>query len=108
MKVFRWVELLAYLAKEILLAALQVAVYAITLGPRITPALVKIPLRVNSQSGIYLLSSMITLTPGSVCIEVEDGKMLVHVIHTTCPETVVVKIQRGFEDRILALLGEAK
>lgn len=105
---FRWIELFAYLAKEILLAAVQVAGYAIYKGPRITPALVKIPLRVTSPRGIYLLSSMISLTPGSVCVEVENGEMLVHMIHKTSPDTVVTKIQNGFEDRIIALLEGAK
>lgn len=108
MNIFRWIEFFGYLAKEILFAAVQVVGYAVFMGPRITPALVKIPIRVTSPRGVYLLSSVITLTPGTVSVDVEDGVLLVHVIHTTSPEDVVTKIQRGFEDRILVLLGEAK
>lgn len=106
MKILRWFELLIYLVKEIFLAAIEVAGYVLFKGPAITPALTIIPLRVKSPRGIFLLSAMITLTPGSVCVEVEDGEMLVHVIHTDSPDEVMKKIQRGFEDRILALLGE--
>jgi multicomponent Na+:H+ antiporter subunit E len=108
MKTLRWIELSAYLTKEILLAAIQVTGYAIFKGPRITPALMRLPLRVNSPKGIYLLSSMINLTPGNLCIEVGEDEMLVHVIHTTCPDKVVEEIQKGFEDRILVLLGGGK
>lgn len=108
MKTIGWLELGIYLAKEILVAAVQVAGYVLRKGSRITPALVRVPLRVDTPGGIYLLSSLITLTPGTVSVEVEGGELLVHVIHTDSPEGVVEKIQSGFEDRVLRLLGGSK
>ncbi|NJL24193.1 MAG: Na+/H+ antiporter subunit E [Calothrix sp. SM1_5_4] len=108
MKVLLWIELLIYLAKEIVVAAIQVAGYALFKGRGVTPALVRFPLRVRTPGGIYLLSSLITLTPGTISVDIENGDLLVHVIHTETPDNVVESIRRGFEDRVLALMGEAR
>ena len=85
---FQRAILLAHFAifylKELLLANIRVA--AIVLSPQleITPAIVAIPLEVKSEMAISLLANLITLTPGSLTLDIsEDCQVLyVHTMHT--------------------------
>ena len=95
--------LILYFLKEVIVANFQIAQLVFWKSENVKPALLKIPLDVKTDRGIFLLSSMITLTPGTLSIEVtEDRKFLyVHVIHTENPQDVVSGIKEGFEKKLL-------
>ncbi|KQN72216.1 Na+/H+ antiporter subunit E [Devosia sp. Leaf64] len=89
---------------ELLMSAIRVA--AIVLRPdvksAIRPAVVAVPLTVTSDAEITLLANMITLTPGTLSIDVaEDRSVLyVHVLSMTSEAAVIADIKTGFEARI--------
>lgn len=94
-----------YFLKEVLLANLQIAKLVLWGAHEIEPALIQVPLDIKTDRGIFLLSSMITLTPGTLSIDVsEDRKYLyVHVTHTTNPAEVVESIKQGFEKKLMEI-----
>jgi len=96
-------SLLIYFLKEVLVANLQIAQLVLWKPSRVQPALIKVPLDVKTDRGIFLLSSMITLTPGTLSLEVSRDRryLYVHVTHTTDPEGVVASIKSGFEKKLL-------
>jgi len=101
----RAVLLFGIFIKEVFLANLQIAQLVLWKPSRVQPALIKIPLDIKSDRGIFILSSMITLTPGTLSLEVSaDHKFLyVHVTHTRNPSGVVASIKNTFEKKLMEL-----
>ena len=60
----------------------NIAVIARVLGPRhaIDPAVVRLRTRARTDLGKALFANSITLTPGTVTIDVEDDNVLVHAL----------------------------
>ena len=98
-----WLALILLFVKELILSALRVAWLAVQ--PRITirPAIVAYPLTVTTDAQITLLANMITLTPGTLSVDVsEDRKWLyVHAIDIESKEALIGDIAAGFETKIL-------
>jgi len=94
-----------YFAWEMLVASLRVA--WLVLSPRVTlrPAVVAIPIDVQSDAGITLLANLITLTPGSLFLDVAADRRViyVHVMHMDDLASYRASIKNGFERRVLEL-----
>jgi multicomponent Na+:H+ antiporter subunit E len=96
---------LLYFAKEVLLSALRISRDVFLPRQRIRPAIVEVPLDVRTDGEITLLAIVITLTPGTLALDVspERRRMLVHAMFGEDPDRVRRDIKRGFERRILEL-----
>ena len=68
----RVVEYAAVVLYDVVVANLEVA--AIILGPlsRLRPAFVRVPLDIRTDFAVIVLASTVTLTPGTVSVEIED------------------------------------
>jgi multicomponent Na+:H+ antiporter subunit E len=99
----RLVGFVAYFVGQLLLANVRVA--RAVLGPlrSLRPAIVAIPLRVDRDAEITLLASLITLTPGTLSLEVSGDRrtLYVHALGVTDPDALRRDIGAGFERRIL-------
>jgi multicomponent Na+:H+ antiporter subunit E len=64
-----------------------------------TPAIVAIPLDIDSDGEITLLANMITLTPGTLSLDVSDDRrfLYVHGMHIKDIEAFKQEIKGGFE-----------
>lgn len=91
--------------RELMASAISVAL--LTLRPsvreRLRPAIIAFPLTVDRDLEITLLANMITLTPGTLSVDVSaDRKWLyVHALDCRDPEALKQSIATGFERRIL-------
>jgi multicomponent Na+:H+ antiporter subunit E len=90
---------------EILLANLRLI--PVVLGPRrlLQPAIVAVPLEVDRDAEILLLANLISLTPGTLSLEIsEDRRMLyVHAVSASDPEALRMAIKQRLERRVLAV-----
>ena len=90
---------------ELLLSAIRVAVLVLSPGlkARLKPAFIAVPLTVTSDAEITLLANLITLTPGTLSVDVsEDRKLLyVHAIDAADRDAVIQGIADGFERKIM-------
>jgi len=81
---------------------------AIVLSPRsaIRPAVIAIPLDVRSDIEITLLANLITLTPGTLYLDVSQDRcvMYVHTMHVDDPDAFRRSIKDGFERRVMEVL----
>ncbi|MDT0677757.1 Na+/H+ antiporter subunit E [Autumnicola musiva] len=95
-----------YFFYELIKANLQVAYEVITPHYRMKPGIVKIPLDVQSNIGITLLANLISLTPGTLSLDVSnDRKVLyVHAMYINDRQEFIDSIKNGFEKRILEIL----
>ncbi|MGD9932111.1 MAG: Na+/H+ antiporter subunit E [Dehalococcoidia bacterium] len=103
--VARVTGLALYFMRELALANLQLAIDVVVPRHMATPAIIAVPLAAETDLEISLLASLLTLTPGSVTIDVSaDRKTLyVHVLYLRRGDVEATRqqIKQGFERRIL-------
>ncbi|MBB6466902.1 multicomponent Na+:H+ antiporter subunit E [Aminobacter lissarensis] len=95
--------LIALFIKELVLSAFKVA--KLVLSPRmdIKPGIFAYPLKVDRDFEITLLANLITLTPGTLSVDVSDDRrtLFVHGMDCSDPDQARRDISQGFERRIL-------
>ena len=89
----------AYFLYELTVSGLQVASDVVTPGHRSRPAIVAVPLDIEEPIQITVLANLISLTPGSLSLDVSpDGKTLyVHEMFADDPDETRKRIKTGFE-----------
>ena len=73
--------------------------------PQLKPAIICIPLKAESDLEIALLVNLITMTPGSLSMDISTDRraVYVHVLDNTEPETVKKSIQEGLQKKVREL-----
>ena len=88
---------------ELALSAIRVA--AVVLSPKmdLKPGIFAYPLTVDRDFEITLLANLITLTPGTLSVDVSDDRKIlyVHCIDVPDVEGAIADIRDGFERKIL-------
>ncbi|SFT96352.1 Na+/H+ antiporter subunit E [Mesorhizobium sp. YR577] len=89
--------------KELILSAWRVARLVVSSRMELQPGIFAYPLKVDRDFEITLLANLITLTPGTLSVDVSDDKRLlyVHAIDCSDPEAAIKDIETGFERKIL-------
>lgn len=104
--------LILFYLKELIAASLRVAYEVLTPKDHMRPAVVAIPLEVETDLEITLLANFITLTPGTLSIDIsKDRKTLyVHEVYVESGDIEKVKkqIKNGFEQKILKITRSPK
>lgn len=76
-------------------------------GHQFRPAVLELPLSLNSNFGITLLANLITLTPGTITLEISDDKKYLYFHTIDVPnqnlDKAKQKIKEGFEKRIMKI-----
>lgn len=105
----RLVTYAAMLLYDIVVANLQVA--ALILGPRsrLAPAYVSVPLELRNDFAVTVLASTVTLTPGTISVDVvRDGSggrvLVVHALRCLDPAELVRSIKDRYERRLMEIL----
>ena len=95
-----------FFLKELAVATARITYDVLTPTPYMNPAVIGVPLDVETDAEIAMLAIVVTLTPGSLALDVSSDRktLYVHAMYMTDPETVRRDIKRGFERRILELL----
>jgi multicomponent Na+:H+ antiporter subunit E len=90
---------------ELSLSATKVALLVIRpdMHRRLTPGIIAFPLRVTRDAEITLLANLITLTPGTLSVDVSEDRqhLFIHVLNMTDRDAVIREIADGFETRVL-------
>ncbi len=109
MKVQQVVRFLFYFLWQLIQSNVRVAFEVLTPGQHMSPAIVAVPLDLRSEIGILLLAHVITLTPGTLSLDVAiDQKFLyVHAMYVNDIEEFRQEIKQGFEKRIRELFNES-
>jgi multicomponent Na+:H+ antiporter subunit E len=105
-KVRQVVGLILFFIWELILANLRVAYDVITPRYRMRPGVIAIPLEAKTDIEITILSNLITLTPGTLSLDVSaDRRVLyIHAMYIDDIDDVRRKIKNGFERRVLEVL----
>ena len=107
LKVRQFLSLALLFLYELGASAVRVAVVVLTpnLKTALRPEVVAFPLTVKSDAEITLLANLITLTPGTLSIDVSEDRsvLYVHVLALSTREALIADIAGGFEAKILEL-----
>lgn len=100
------VAFIFYFLYELVKANLQVAYDVITPSFYMKPGIIRIPLTAKSDLEITLLANLITLTPGTLSLDVSDDKkvLYVHAMYVKDKDEFIASIKNGFERRLLEIL----
>lgn len=95
-----------YFLYELFRANILVAADVVTPKFYMKPGIVEVPLDAKSNLEITLLANLISLTPGTLSLDVShDRKVLyVHAMYIEDKEKFIRSIKNGFEKRLLAIL----
>lgn len=104
-KVFVVIKFALFFGWELIKSNVRVAYEVITPGNHMKPGIVGVPLTVTHDYQIILLANMITLTPGTLSIDVSNDKrtLYIHSMYVEDVEEFRASIKNGFEKRILEL-----
>ena len=102
----RAVSFLAFFVVEVVSSNLRVARDVLSPRPRRRPGVVAVPLDAGSDAEITVLANLITLTPGTLSLDVSPDRRLlyVHTMFLDDPDEFRAELKRSFERRVLELL----
>ncbi|EJT06957.1 Na+/H+ antiporter subunit E [Rhizobium sp. CCGE 510] len=96
-------SLAALFLKELSLSAWRVTLTILSPDMKLKPGIFAFPLTVTSDFEITLLANLITLTPGTLSVDVSSDRrtLYVHALDCSDPETTKRDIANGFERKIM-------
>ncbi len=102
-KIPKILSFILYFIYELILANIKVAYDVLTPKHRMKPAIIAVPLTADKDFEITVLANLITLTPGTLSLDVSSDKkvLYVHSMYITDPEEFRKEIKEGFERKLL-------
>ncbi len=102
----RVLEFILFFIFEIIKANLRLAITVLSPRMKLRPAVVAFPLALKTEAGIILLANLITLTPGTLSLDISGDRrvLFIHTIFLENPEKFILEIRKGFERRVKEIL----
>lgn len=96
----------AFFLWELVRANMKVAHDVLTRRHHMKPGVVAIPLDLETDAEIVLLANLVTLTPGTLSLDVSDDRrfLYMHAMYIDDVDAFRASIKQGFERRVMELL----
>ena len=103
----RGVSLALFFLWELVISSFRVAWDVISPRPYMDPAIIAVPLDLETDAEITLLANLISLTPGTLSLDVSKDKktLFVHGMHVDDPDELRKDIKENFERRVKGFLA---
>ena len=88
-RIIRFIRFLPWLLWQIVLANIDLALRTLHPQMPINPILINIKNNLKTDLGMVILANSITLTPGTVTIDVNENEFLVHVISEKAAQSLI-------------------
>lgn len=99
-----WIRLFAVLVKEIILANFQVAQIVLSKNMPIAPKVYQFTTRLKDERLVVLLSNAITLTPGTMTVDLKESLLTIHALNENYFQALssnpIEKILLGMEAKL--------
>jgi multicomponent Na+:H+ antiporter subunit E len=98
-RVWRIIRLTLFFLWELVVSSVRVAWDIVTPSHYSNPAIVEMPLDVESDIEILLVTTLISLTPGTLSLDVTPDRktLIVHAMFADDPEALVREMKDGME-----------
>ncbi|GAB4360599.1 MAG: Na+/H+ antiporter subunit E [Oricola sp.] len=99
----RVISLMVLFVYELVLSSIRVAMMVLNPKMELKPGIFAYPLKVDRDFEITLLANLITLTPGTLSVDVSDDRrtLYIHTVDCSDPDGLRQDIADGFERKIL-------
>ncbi|MBQ1202728.1 MAG: Na+/H+ antiporter subunit E [Loktanella sp.] len=96
---WRVLRLIVYFLYELVMSSVRVAYDVLTPNDYSTPAILDMPLDVESDFEILLVTNLISLTPGTLSLDVSDDRktLTIHAMYADDPDAVIADLKNGME-----------
>jgi multicomponent Na+:H+ antiporter subunit E len=110
LKVRQIIAFVLFFVWELLLANLRVAHDVLTPRFFMQPRIIALPLDARTDAEITALAYLISLTPGTLALDVSDDKrvLFIHAMYAPDANKLRREIKQGFERRLLEMIRGAK
>lgn len=97
------VVLACLFVKELVISAVKVAITVLSPNMELKPGFFTYELKVDRDFEITLLANLITLTPGTLSVDVSEDRryLFIHALDCSDPDGIREDIANGFERRIM-------
>ncbi len=101
-RVWRVLKLFAFFLYELVVSSIRVAWDVLTPTHRSNPAIIEMPLDVKSDIEILLVTNLISLTPGTLSLDVTPDRktLLVHAMFADDPDALIAELKDGMERKV--------
>ena len=98
-RAYRVVRLVVYFVYELVVSSIQVAWDVLTPTDLSTPKILEMPLDVESDIEILLVTNLISLTPGTLSIDITPDRktLFVHAMFADDPDAQIAALKSGME-----------
>jgi multicomponent Na+:H+ antiporter subunit E len=95
-----------FFAWEVIKSNLRVAYEVVTPGHQMAPGIIAVPLDAKTDAEITMLANLITLTPGTLSLDVSTDRhvLYIHVMYIEDVDQFKRKIKQDLERRLLEVL----
>jgi multicomponent Na+:H+ antiporter subunit E len=99
LRAYRVVRLVLYFLYDLCISSIRVAYDVLTPTDYSNPAILEMPLDVESDIEILLVTNLISLTPGTLSLDVTPDRktLIVHAMFADDPEEVIANLKSGME-----------
>ncbi len=105
-KVNQAIRFILVFLKELLVSSIRVTHDIVTPTSYAKPGIIAVPIDAKTDAEITLLANVITLTPGTLSLDVSDDRkfLYIHAMFIDDPETLRREIKDGLEKRLMELM----
>lgn len=99
----RWIKFIGVLFIEVVKANIQVAKITLSMNMDIEPHIVNYKSKLNDEMLLTILANVITLTPGTMTVDIKGNELLIHCLNKEYSESLNGMI---LEDMLCRIEGE--
>lgn len=105
-RVFIGIKLFLIFIRELFVASMQVLYQVLQPKLKIRPGIIKMDIYIDTPLQITILTNMITLTPGTMTVEVaaDNSAIFIHNLDIRDADAVCANIEKKFEKNIWEML----
>ena len=95
-----------YMIWELILSSFEVAWDIITPKNKSQPKIINLPLQCQHQVQISLLANLISLTPGTLAVDIEEDNaiLVVHIMFSQRQDRIITFIKKKLEPKIIKVI----
>ncbi|MFQ6550204.1 Na+/H+ antiporter subunit E [Aestuariibius sp. 2305UL40-4] len=99
LRTYHWIRLIVMFHYELIVSSLSVVWDIVTPRHRAKPDVIEVPLDVTTDAGILLVTNLISLTPGTLSLDVAPDRktLLVHAMFAEDPDKIRNDLKNGME-----------
>lgn len=98
------IEFIVFYLIKLVQSNIYIAYDILTPKMHTNPCLLKVPLIINSNLGLLLFSNLLSMTPGTLSIDITDDKKFiwVHVLYKKSEDEMLAEIQK-IQEKIIRI-----